>query len=276
MSEYSLYDNTTGIYNTAIGQQALKFNSTGSCNTALGHYAGYYNTGTGNTYVGDSSGMNNSSGIQNTFIGYQAGNNASLTTYNNVVCVGYNSGAGSTAASNAIYLGNASTSKIYATPTSLSTYSDRRVKNNIKENIPGLAFIMRLRPVTYNLNLHKENALLGIKDGKDFPGKYDIEKVTQSGFIAQEVDSAAQACGYDFASVERPKTKDGLYTLGYATFVVPLVKAVQEQQQMIDTQKKTIDEQKASMDELRQKMEAMQKQIDILTSNQKQAAPVQK
>jgi trimeric autotransporter adhesin len=68
----------------------------------------------------------------------------------------------------------------------------------------------------------------GVKDDKDGQRKYDAEKATQSGFIAQQVDSAAQACGYDFNGVSHPGTPGGLYALGYTDFVVPLVKAVQE------------------------------------------------
>ena len=54
-----------------------------------------------------------------------------------------------------------------------------------------------------------------------------------SGFIAQEVENAAKATGYDFSGIDKPKNENDIYGLRYAEFVVPLVKAVQEQQQMI-------------------------------------------
>jgi len=54
-----------------------------------------------------------------------------------------------------------------------------------------------------------------------------------NGYIAQQVDSAAQACHYNFNGVVKPQTSGGLYELNYTDFVVPLVKAVQEQQQQI-------------------------------------------
>lgn len=263
-NDVSTYSNSE---NTAVGASALSSNTTGYYNTAIGFQAGDYNT----------------TGQKNTFLGYQAGYSASFNTLNNVVCLGYNSGVGSTIASNNIYLGNSSTSKIYCTATSINAYSDRRIKDSIKENVPGLAFITKLRPVTYHLNIHKENKILGIKDDRDYPGKYDVEKITQTGFIAQQVDSAAMACGYNFSGVERPKNSNGLYTLGYTTFVVPLVKAVQEQQQMIEDQKKTIekqntitssqqakiDAQQASIDELKQEVELLKKRLDAMPNSQK-------
>lgn len=49
-----------------------------------------------------------------------------------------------------------------------------------------------------------------------------------SGFIAQEVEQAAQSIGYHFSGVDAPKSESDLYGLRYAEFVVPLVKAVQE------------------------------------------------
>ena len=59
------------------------------------------------------------------------------------------------------------------------------------------------------------------------------EKVVQSGFIAQEVEQAAREQGYDFSGVDLPKNENDFYGLRYAEFVVPLVRAVQEQQEII-------------------------------------------
>jgi trimeric autotransporter adhesin len=67
----------------------------------------------------------------------------------------------------------------------------------------------------------------------------DKEKILLTGFVAQEVEQAAAATGFDFSGVDKPKNDSGLYALRYAEFVVPLVKAMQEQQQLItDLQKK--------------------------------------
>jgi hypothetical protein len=46
--------------------------------------------------------------------------------------------------------------------------------------------------------------------------------------MAQEVEAAAQALNYNFSGVQAPPNDESLYSLRYAEFVVPLVKAVQE------------------------------------------------
>ena len=66
----------------------------------------------------------------------------------------------------------------------------------------------------------------------------DAEAITgsmlQTGFIAQEVEKTSQELGFDFSGVDKPKSKDDYYGLRYSEFVVPIVKAIQEQQKVID------------------------------------------
>ena len=50
------------------------------------------------------------------------------------------------------------------------------------------------------------------------------------------MELAAESVGYDFSGVDKPKNEDDFYGLRYAEFVVPLVKAIQEQQQIIEQQ----------------------------------------
>ena len=52
------------------------------------------------------------------------------------------------------------------------------------------------------------------------------------------MEKAARQSGFDFSGVDKPKNEKDFYGLRYAEFVVPLVKAVQEQQVMIDELKK--------------------------------------
>ena len=84
--------------------------------------------------------------------------------------------------------------------------------------------------------------LTGNKETPDFPGKYDVEKIKFSGFLAQEVEQAAKETGYDFSGLHKPNNSKELYAISYETFVVPLVKAVQEQQNIINKQDKLMDE----------------------------------
>ena len=48
--------------------------------------------------------------------------------------------------------------------------------------------------------------------------------------------------GIDFDGVEKPENEDDFYRLRYSEFVVPLVKAVQEQQAMIQKLTKRIED----------------------------------
>jgi hypothetical protein len=62
----------------------------------------------------------------------------------------------------------------------------------------------------------------------------DINPIKQTGFIAQEVEIAAKAVGYNFDGVHVPVDENDNYSLVYGAFVVPLVKGMQEQQLIID------------------------------------------
>ena len=100
---------------------------------------------------------------------------------------------------------------------------------------------MRLKPVTYHKSIRAMVSITGNKETADFAGKYDVEKIKYSGFLAQEVEQAAKETGYDFSGLHKPNNKNDLYALSYETFVVPLVKAVQEQQSLIQQQQMKLD-----------------------------------
>jgi hypothetical protein len=68
-----------------------------------------------------------------------------------------------------------------------------------------------------------------------------LARLFYTGFLAQEVEAAAQSIGYEFSGVDAPKNENDFYGFRYSEFVVPLVKAVQEQQKMIDELKKEIE-----------------------------------
>mgnify|MGYP006248978093 FL=1 len=109
----------------------------------------------------------------------------------------------------------------------------------------GLEFISKLNPVTYNYDIvaHSKwkEANYGEVDSAQWAGKNDIEQIRFSGFIAQEVEAAAEEAGYDFSGVDKPKNNKDFYGLRYAEFVVPLVKAVQEQQVLIEELKAEVE-----------------------------------
>ena len=236
---YALFSNTTGTYNTATGDQALRFNNE-SYNAACGTNALYGTTASQyNVAVGYNAGALHDNGYNNVFIGADADVNG--VGYYNVIAIGR--GTVVTGPSAAV-LGNSSTVS-YSGYANWSNISDGRYKNNIKENVPGLNFINKLRPVTYNLDatgldafLHKNNKEReqGSNAARAIHNKALLEKeaITYTGFVAQEVEAAAKELGYDFSGVDAPRNENGTYGLRYAEFVVPLVKAVQEQQKEIE------------------------------------------
>ena len=248
VGESALENNTEGGGNIAIGSNALKKNTLGEYNTAVGYHAMHDNTkGTSNAAFGFSALLRNTTGNSNTAIGYKALSNNTIGSYNtavgseaysscsgcsNTLSIGYNARP---TYSNYAHFGNSSITWIGG-QVPWSIYSDQRIKRNIRDDVHGLDFILRLRPVTYYIDKDLQDSLLGVTDKADYPEKYDIEKIKFSGFLAQEVEAAARAVGYDFSGIQRPKHDQDLYSLSYASFVVPLVKAVQEQQVLIDRQ----------------------------------------
>jgi trimeric autotransporter adhesin len=108
--------------------------------------------------------------------------------------------------------------------------SDVRLKDRI-ENLPrqrGLDAVMKLRPVTYHWK------------------SKDMDHGQRIGFIAQEVEPLyPEAVGTD---------PGGMKSLAYSDLVVPLVKAVQEQQEQIKGLKAANDNLQHEMDALKAKV----------------------
>ena len=139
--------------------------------------------------------------------------------------------------------------------------SDAKIKNTITEDVKGLEFILKLRPVTYHISNKAMTTVTGNKETPDFPGKYDGEKIKYTGFVAQEVEQAAKDAGYDFSGVAAPQNEWSLYTIKYAEFVVPLVKAMQEQHQQIEALKKEKEEQQQQINELVKEMQVVKQKL---------------
>ncbi|NQU33838.1 MAG: tail fiber domain-containing protein [Bacteroidetes bacterium] len=289
MGSYSLTSNTTGNNNTASGDSALYSNisgnencafgirslrnSTGSYNTAVGTRAAYSNSsGEANVAIGPNAMYQNTTGNSNTAIGNWAGPTSGNTGLSNTTALG---NYASVTASNTIHIGNTAVTEI-AGKVAWSTYSDARFKKNIKSNVPGLDFIMELKPVTYNWDINKLDEFLNIENIDSYPedgeAKHMQENIQYTGFLAQEVEVSAQNLGYEFSGVVHPQNKNSIYSIRYAEFVVPLVKAVQElanrndklvdmigeQQQMIDLQKQLLDKQIRTLEMLIKKIESLE------------------
>jgi hypothetical protein len=252
----SLRKNTSGNYNTSVGYQAMLNNTTSASNSAFGSFSLNSNTtGANNTAIGMQALYANTTGNNNTSLGYNAF--ASGTTYSNSTAIGYNSDI---TASNQVRIGNTSVTSIGG-QVGWTTLSDRRFKTEITESVPGLSFITKLRPVTYRMNMDAMADYFHIPDSLRLKESEKLRGgMLQTGFIAQEVEAAARELGYSFSGVDVPKNEGDVYGLRYAEFVVPLVKAVQEQQVTINELEARLDQQNKILEEVQRKLLELQKQ----------------
>jgi trimeric autotransporter adhesin len=250
----SLYKLEGGGNNVAIGSRSL-YNNQAEYNTAVGDIALYGNfDGRYNTAVGRAALGNNVSGTFITGLGLSA--NVSLPNLFNATAIGYDALVN---ANNKVVIGNNLTSIVIGGFNSWSNFSDGRFKENVKEDVPGLQFINKLRPVTYNFNTKKIEEHIT----KSLPDSVKVDRITkrnlipkeeyklQTGFIAQEVEITAKEIGYSFDGVNAPKNETDNYSLAYAQFTVPLVKAVQELSEQNDDLKKEMAELRTMISELK-------------------------
>jgi hypothetical protein len=252
-----------GGTNASYGLGALINASPGAQNTAVGVGALRNNTGNNNTAIGEGAGSGSSSGNFNILMGRNAnvttgqrniviGTEVNVTNATNSIFIGSSFGgapAGGTnrivigdsapvPASNSIRIGN-TTIGTATTQIAWTTTSDRRWKDNIKDSGLGLDFLQTLRPVSY-------------------VRKNDENKKTEYGFIAQELEGALIAAG-DKNNAIISKDLEGMYGVRYNDFISITVKAVQEQQVIIEELQKDNEELKAVNAAILKRLEVLEK-----------------
>lgn len=228
----ALDDNIDGINNTAIGGRAMRSIDTGSNNTAVGYFAlptrtGSYNSAFGTSALGTVLVTADCYGSYNSAFGADAGPTAWTVceNINNTTALGANT---KITGSNQIRLGDPNVTSIGG-QVSWTTLSDGRFKRDIQKDVAGLDFINALNPVSYTLDKAAINKFLGISDnGQAANTAAKATPQRQIGFVAQEVEAIVKKSGYVFSGIEAPQNEGDPYTIRYAEFVVPLVKAVQE------------------------------------------------
>ena len=288
----ALEGNSTGGENTATGAVSLRLNSTGHSNVANGVAAMYsHGGGNYNVAVGYIALFEQQNASQNTVVGYRAlesnrtgSNNTSLGALTNVTgpnltnstALGY---AAVVNAPNKVRIGNAAVTVIEG-QVPFTTPSDGRFKTQLQEDIKGLDFILQLRPVSYHFDVQqfdqqlraqipppdisripdslgflKKNVSVDLQNDAGMMTAYDAaSRIRRSGFIAQEVEQAAKRSGYNFSGLITPGNQQDYYSLSYDAFVVPLVKAVQEQQVLITDQRRALQEQSKQIADLRREL----------------------
>jgi hypothetical protein len=118
--------------------------------------------------------------------------------------------------------------------------SDKRWKEEIRTLPYGLDFVKQLQPVDY---IRKNNDA----------------KTRETGFIAQDVEALLEKVGYTDQGIVI-KHDDGKLSLRYNDFIAILVKALQDQQQIIEKQGSA--------------MEALANRLDVLERTNKVYAEV--
>ncbi len=264
IGSFSNFNQKKGQQNIAIGQNAMYLDSMGYRNIAIGYRAlsglPDWNVDTGNVAIGTAA-MDQYQGKYNTAVGHQASFFLSGQPYRvNATSLGYLAIATD---SNQVRIGNTAVNSIggYAPWSNLS---DGRFKVDANtDGVPGLDFIMGLRPITYHLDIENLNKFI-YGDSKEARIMTALARAEgkdnelMCGFVAQEVDSLVKALGYDsFYGVDRPDNNLTPYALRYSIFVVPLVKAVQQQQKTIEQQQNLINQLIKRQEELEQEVQRL-------------------
>ena len=217
--------------NTAIGTKAMENIATNANNnTAVGYLSGTLISGSNNVLVGNNA--NVSSGSNSTAVGY----GANCGAFSNSIALG--NGATATQ-SNHIRIGNGAIT-LATTSNAWTVVSDIRMKSNIIDSPLGLDFVNTLRPVSY----FKNN---------------DNNRKTEYGFVAQEVETALINVGDTNNGIVHIDS-EGNYSLRYNDFIPMTVKAVQEQQVLIEKLQKDNEELKAVNAAILKRLEVLEEQ----------------
>lgn len=222
-----------------IGNSANSGNSNKDCSVAMNTYAncssrglglgfraGQFRTQTATISIAPFSGQYNTSATENIAVGfYTARWSGGATNTIHVGWYAYNHNGYSTPNQTSLGRANNRTPCMWV---GWSNVSDCRDKTNITpltDNL-GINFVRRLRPVTFNWDKRVEyqdkcGFEYGIKDGTL------VETEEAYGFIAQEIEVAAQQLGEKFDGVKYGDYQDA-YSVSYLEFVAVLTKALQK------------------------------------------------
>ena len=240
--------NGSGNCNTAVGHSALNSLSSGGGNTAVGYGSlGNLSTGNKNVGVGAYAGLYSTTGSRNTFVGYKSKvgcYSSGLVTvlgacakacgsYGTAIgCTAYAIGAGLAigngvvAGNNVIKWGSSTNSWCNCVWGTWSYISDCRDKADILElddNL-GINLIRKLKPVNYKNDNRQSyvktcNYEYGVKDGN-----LKVDRRSY-GFIAQDVEDAANELNIQFEAVKYDETMDA-FRLSYSQLLASIVKTI--------------------------------------------------
>jgi hypothetical protein len=128
--------------------------------------------------------------------------------------------------------------------------SDKRWKSDIQSSELGLNFISKLRPVQYYRN-------------------NDERQKTEYGFIAQELEEALNNAGATNNGIIS-KDDAGMYGVRYNDLMAPMVKAIQEQQELIEEQQEVVENSvsQEEFEQLRAENQELRNMLSQILENQ--------
>jgi len=246
---------TDADYNVGVGIGSLGANTVGSKSTAIGTNALFTQTPSSaadmlNVGLGYHAGFAVTTGVQNTLLGGLCHDN--LTTGDLNISVGYNNAPSGVGVDSEIVIGNSVTGAgtntvrigtaggsatlgLDGSDTSWAAASDARLKKDVADSTAGLEFINDLRPVTFKWNAKNEVAEDLPQHDADSSDPIFGEGKAHHGFIAQEVkaviDDHSDVLDGNNIWHEDP---DGTQQLSQGNLVPMLVKAIQEQNALIE------------------------------------------
>jgi hypothetical protein len=213
----AMYSPVSSSGNVCVGTTSGYSLSIGGGNTLLGNSSGYgITTGSGNTCLGNGTGGTITTGGNNTFIGTNAGNASSGYSPfigGNNICIGGNSFLSASNVFNEITLGNFAITALRCAVTSITSLSDERDKDEIKDLSAGLDFINEIKPVSFVWKDRDENGKKGIKD---------------SGFTAQNLKEVQEKYNLSEELKLVYESNPEKLEASYGRLIPILVKAIQE------------------------------------------------
>ena len=234
---------TTGGTNTALGYDALGSTDDGNNNVSIGSHSLGGNCADGNAAVGVAS-LAACTGSDNSALGFAAGN--ANTSGSNNLYLGHDAGrtgspgGNNTTGSGAVFIGDENIGDAYV-QVDWTIASDQRDKTDFTTLDLGLDFVKQLTPYTYKWD---KRSKYGDKTVDDYdlaaqtPDGTHKEDWLDIGFKAQEVEALEIAAGYtkdNKTNLVSSNTDDGKQMgLQYSKFVPILVKAIQEQNALIE------------------------------------------
>jgi hypothetical protein len=180
---------------------------------------------------------------------YASGGSVAILCDGNFTTNGGTASLGTTTPSGSATLGTSGNAwaGIYS-QTAVTVTSDVRAKTDIQDSDLGLDFIMKLRPISYRLAVGRtERVIDPDATGPFLPGQEAKVEIPYEGtrrhygLPAQNVKEALGDLDAAIWSLDDPTNPDSRQALRYEELIAPLIKAMQEQQKMIERQTARID-----------------------------------